>query len=99
MNIKTLSSIVIFCTLSGCASQKNTCEDIRVAKEQIKQCQILQNQITQAVGKPIVRTELERRFQESCVDIRYYRDEHQDAICGNKEEMKKIEKTISNSKE
>lgn len=95
MNIKTLCSFVIVFTVSGCANQPNTCEDIRMAKEQLNQCQILQNQISQASGKPIQRTELERRYQESCIDIRYYRDEHQNAICGNKEEMKKIEQTIS----
>lgn len=95
MNIKTLCSLVIVITVSGCATQQDPCEDIRIAKEQLKQCQSLQNQIKEASGKPIHRTELERRYQESCIDIRYYRDEHQDAICGNKEEMKKIEKTIS----
>ncbi|GHE99317.1 hypothetical protein [Thalassotalea profundi] len=95
MNTKTLCSMVIVLTLSGCAIQQDPCEDIRLAKEQLKQCQILQNQINAASGKPILRTELERRYQESCVDIRYYRDEHQNAICGNKEEMKAIESTIS----
>ncbi|GAA5134061.1 hypothetical protein [Thalassotalea piscium] len=95
MNIKTLCGVAIFSAISGCANQSNPCEDIRMANEQLKQCEILQKQITQAAGKPILRTELERRYQESCIDIRYYRDEHQDAICGNKEEMKKIEKSIS----
>ncbi|WDE12318.1 hypothetical protein [Thalassomonas haliotis] len=78
--------------LSGCATQEKACEDITLVSEQIQQCQALQRQIAKAKGKPILRTELERRYQQDCVDIRYYRDEHQIAICGNKEKIKKASK-------
>ena len=96
MNIKLLGSLIVVFIISGCANQQDPCEDIRLAQEQLRQCNILKKQINEASGKPILRTELERRYQESCIDIRYYRDEHQNAICGNKEEMKEIESTISN---
>lgn len=76
-------------TITGCATVENACEDITLASEQIQECQSLQTQIANAKGKPILRTELERRFQQDCIDIRYYRDAHQVAICGNKEEIEK----------
>lgn len=85
--------------LLGCSSSDDVCEDITLASEQIQECQSLQRQITRAKGQPIVRTELERRYQQDCIDIRYYRDDQQSAICGNKhklgeirEEMQKEEK-------
>lgn len=79
-------------TISGCASQENACEDITLASEQIKECQLLQKQITNAKGKPIIRTELERRYQQDCIDVRYYRDAQQEAICGNKKSVEQINK-------
>ncbi|MBL4822540.1 MAG: hypothetical protein JKX90_03315 [Colwellia sp.] len=83
-----LTGIVI--ALSGCSSNDNTCEDITLASEQIQQCQILHRQIINAKGKPLIRTELERRYQQDCIDIRYYRDEKQSAICGNKKRVEEI---------
>jgi hypothetical protein len=74
-------------TLNGCSSMENSCEDITVASEQIHECQTLQRQIAYSKNKPLVRTELERRYQADCIDIRYYRDDKQAAICGNKHEM------------
>lgn len=68
----------------GCSSHVNVCEDIAVASEQVQQCQSLQRQIVQAKGKPILRTELERRYEQDCTNLRYYRDDQQNAICGNK---------------
>ncbi len=79
--------------LTGCSSNDNICEDITLASEQIQQCQILHRQIINAKGKPIIRTELERRYQQDCIDIRYYRDEKQQAICGNKHRVKEIIKS------
>jgi len=76
--------------LTGCSSNDNTCEDITLASEQIQQCQILHRQIINAKGKPLIRTELERRYQQDCIDIRYYRDEKQTAICGNKHRVEEI---------
>jgi len=85
------SSIVLFLTV-GCANQQPVCEDVVVAKEQLQQCQQLQKQITAAKDKPIIRTELERRYQNECVEMRYYREQHQPAVCGNKEKIEALTK-------
>ena len=81
--------------LAGCSSSDDVCEDITLASEQIQECQSLQRQITSAKGQPIVRTELERRYQQNCIDIRYYRDGQQNAICGNKHKLGDIKEELS----
>jgi uncharacterized protein YcfL len=92
--MKTLSFLVasISVVLTGCSSNDDACEDITLASEQIQQCQALHRQIINAKGKPLIRTELERRYQQDCIDIRYYRDEKQSAICGNKTRVDEIRK-------
>jgi uncharacterized protein YcfL len=77
-------------TIVGCSTTENVCEDITLASEQIHECQSLQRQITNAKNQPIKRTELERRYQVDCIDIRYYRDDKQGAICGNKHKIKEM---------
>ena len=86
----TLFSAISLSLLLGACSSNNACEDITLASEQIQQCQALHRQIVNAKGQPIIRTELERRYQEDCIDIRYYRDEKQMAICGNKHKTEEI---------
>lgn len=81
-------------TITGCSTTENACEDITIASEQIQMCQSLQRQIAEAKGKPIKRTELERRYQVDCIDIRYYRDDKQPAICGNKQKIGEEIKTL-----
>ncbi len=81
--------------LVGCSSSNDACEDITLASEQIQQCQALHRQIINTKGKPLIRTELERRYQQDCIDIRYYRDEKQLAICGNKHKTEEIKKKMS----
>ncbi len=76
--------------LTGCVVAENPCEDITQVSEQIQACQVLQRQINNAKDKPLIRTELERRYQTDCIDIRFYRDDKQRAICGNKKEIEKI---------
>lgn len=71
----------------GCATMESSCENITTASEQIKDCQVLQRQMTNAKDRPLIRTELERRYQVNCVDIRYYRDDKQEAMCGNKHKV------------
>ena len=68
----------------GCAYYEETCEDVSLISEQTQQCQILYKQISGLDNKPIRRTELERRYQQDCVDIRYYRDEKQPNVCNGK---------------
>jgi hypothetical protein len=88
------SSFVGLLVLPSCSSVERSCEDITQIKAQLQACQILQRQINQAKEKPLLHTELVRRYQQDCVDIRYYRDDKQHAICGNKAEIEKIRKAI-----
>ncbi|WP_448565586.1 hypothetical protein [Thalassotalea ganghwensis] len=74
-------AIVAMISASGCSMTEPPCEDILIAKEQLQECQLLQTKISQAKQRPILRTELERRYQESCVDVRFYRDEHDSTLC------------------
>jgi uncharacterized protein YcfL len=78
--------------VSACSSTTNSCEDVTLASEQVQQCQSLHKQIINAKNKPIIRTELERRYQQDCIDIRYYRDDKQAGICGNKAEVAEAKK-------
>ena len=86
--------ILLPCFLSACATQESACEDVTLASEQIQECQSLQRQIVNAKGRPLIRTELERRYQKDCVEMRYYRDEHQQAICGNKDNIEQIKENV-----
>ncbi|WP_159817488.1 hypothetical protein [Colwellia sp. 20A7] len=90
MKLSFFSVIFSVLFLAACSSNNETCEDITLASEQIQQCQVLHRQIVNAKGQPLIRTELERRYQQDCIDIRYYRDEKQLAICGNKHKTKEI---------
>lgn len=91
--MKKLSWIAIVVTMTsistGCSFNENACEDVTEVARQAQQCQILQREITNAKGDVIRRSELDRRYQQDCIDLRYYRDEQQLAICGNKEQVKK----------
>lgn len=94
LKLSFFSMMFFALSLSGCASQSE-CEDITLASEQVQQCQALHRQIVNAKGKPLIRTELERRYQQDCIDVRYYRDEKQMAICGNKHKAKEIEQNMN----
>jgi hypothetical protein len=96
MKLSFFSTVVLTLTLIGCSSNDNTCEDITLASEQIQQCQVLHRQIVNAKGQPLIRSELERRYQQDCIDVRYYRDEKQLAICGNKHKVQEIKKHMGN---
>lgn len=86
----------ILLSQAGCSILNNDpCEDITFSSEQQAECTNLHKQIVNAKGNPIKRTELERRYQENCVDIRYYRDDQTNERCGNKES---IEKAYSDEK-
>lgn len=98
MNQYIAASFTSVLLLSACSSNNNVCEDITLATEQIQECQVLQRQIVRAKDKPIIRTELERRYEQDCVNIRYYRDEHQNAICGNKKKIGELRSEIENKK-
>ena len=87
MKYSITAAIAATIIVTGCSSKSGTCEDVTLASEQIQACQALHKKITNTKNKPLIRTELERRYQKDCIDIRYYRDDHQAAICGNKEQI------------
>lgn len=89
-----LLSVGALTLLSACAANENACEDVTMAAEQIQQCQILQRQITQAKDRPLLRTQLEHRYEQDCVQVRYYRDDKQVAICGNKDKLEQVKAAL-----
>jgi len=94
MNKSFFFAIPLSLLLASCSNSDNACEDITIASEQIQQCQALHRQIINAKGDILIRTELERRYQQDCIDIRYYRDDRQAAICGNKHKTKEIQAAV-----
>jgi len=94
MKYSFFSAIGFALVLVGCSSNDDACEDVTLASEQIQQCQALHRQIINAKGQPLIRTELERRYQQDCIDVRYYRDEKQLAICGNKHKAEQIKNNM-----
>lgn len=82
----TFSLSTIFIVLSACSSKsENTCEDVTLVEEQVQACQTLHRNIVKTKNSPLIRTELERRYQQDCIDIRFYRDEQKNASCDSKE--------------
>jgi hypothetical protein len=94
MNKSVFLALPLSFLLASCSNSDNVCEDITIASEQIQQCQTLHRQIVNAKGDILIRTELERRYQQDCIDIRYYRDDRQAAICGNKHKTKEIQEAV-----
>jgi hypothetical protein len=94
MNKSLLLIVPIISLLASCSSIDDACEDITLASEQIQTCHALHKKIINAKGDVIFRTELERRYQKDCIEIRYYRDEKQAAICGNKHKVKEISESV-----
>jgi hypothetical protein len=92
MNKSLLLSLSVVTLLASCSGVENTCEDVTLASEQIQECQSLHKKIIKAKSV-LIRTELDRRYQQDCVEIRYYRDEKQAAICGNKHNVKEVIKS------
>lgn len=81
----------VLLTQASCSFLSNDpCEDITFSSEQQAECSNLHKQIINAKNNPIKRTELERRYQDNCVDIRYYRDDQTIERCGNKESIEKV---------
>jgi thymidine kinase len=87
-----LLTLSVVALLASCSNVDDICEDVTLASEQIQQCQSLHKQIINSKSV-LVRTELDRRYQQDCVDIRYYRDEKQAAICGNKQKIQEIKQS------
>ena len=92
MKQSLLLSIAAVVGLSACAVQEQACQDINEITEQAQECKLLQRQINQSKDQPLALAELERRYQTNCIDVHYYRDDRQVAICENKQQIQQLRK-------
>lgn len=83
--MKNLIAVVLSVSfLQGCIIlEKNPCEDIVEVKRQEKMCQTLRKQMNDK-NNPQAALTAKQRYEEACVDLRYYRDEY-DTICHSDE--------------
>jgi hypothetical protein len=86
--------VALIFSLGGCAFNEQPCEDVVDISEQLEQCQQLQRKIMAAKDQTFIRSELERRYQEDCVELRFYRDEHKDGVCQNKQAVNELKKEV-----
>ncbi|MBE1298918.1 MAG: hypothetical protein GJ680_03270 [Alteromonadaceae bacterium] len=77
--------------LSGCSINDNPCEEIVEVNKQERMCMDLKKQMNNS-KRPQIALTARKRYEEACVNFRYYRDEF-DTIC------KGDEKTTTNRNE
>lgn len=65
--------------IASCSSNNKPCEEILEVKQQNKLCQDLKKTM-QNKEYPQIALTARKRFEEACVDLRYYRDDF-DTIC------------------
>ncbi|MEW6999688.1 hypothetical protein AADZ86_18505 [Colwelliaceae bacterium BS250] len=95
ITIAAISTVLL--TQVGCAfMEPDPCEKIVFSSEQQSECSNLQRQIVNAKNEPIKRTELQRRYELDCVDLRYYRDDMTLERCENKENKENVDQLIKN---
>lgn len=105
MKFFPLISACVVLLISGCSFNDDACEDVNEIARQASQCQALQREINslRGNGNVIARSELERRYEKDCIELRFYRDEKQPAICENKaaieEEIKTEKEKIATKKQ
>lgn len=88
ITIAFISTVLL--SQAGCAFiQDDPCEDITFSSEQQAECAQLQRRIVNAKGNPIKRTELERRYEQDCVNLRFYRDDQTQIRCENQASVDK----------
>ncbi|WP_371188201.1 hypothetical protein [Thalassotalea maritima] len=101
--MKTISitvPLVIMTCLTACSTgQQDACEDVVYTAEQRQHCTSLQRQISNAKNNLIKRTELERRYQKDCIDIRYYRDDKTDQRCNNQTSVDEVIRKLQSSEQ
>ncbi|TRX53488.1 hypothetical protein [Thalassomonas sp. M1454] len=84
--IALVSTVLL--TQVGCSFfQPDPCDEITFSSEQQAECSQLQRQIVNAKNEPIKRTELQRRYELDCVNLRYYRDDMSSDRCENPESV------------
>ncbi|WP_166425518.1 hypothetical protein [Paraglaciecola sp. 20A4] len=74
-----IASTLIVTSLTGCVSQQKPCEDILEVKRQEQQC----TEWRKTMGNkqyPQQALTAKKRYEEACVNLRYYRDGY-DTIC------------------
>ena len=71
------------CLLGACASQSNPCEEILEVKRQQQECERLRK-IMNREEYPQQALTAKKRFEQACLNLRYYRDDY-DTICKGKE--------------
>ncbi len=81
----TLISTLLLTQVACSTFQDDPCDGVTFSSEQQAECSSLQRQIVNAKDRPIIRTELQRRYELNCLNIRYYRDDMSDIRCENKE--------------
>ena len=70
--------------VQGCVIiEEKPCEDVLEVKKQAKMCQKLRKQMNNREFPQAALT-AKKRYEEACVNLRYYRDEY-DTICGSDE--------------
>ena len=90
--LKTLAVLVIVVpALSSCASKNPPCEEIVEVNRQIRECEDLKK-VMNNKSHPQQALTARKRYEEACVNLRYYRDEY-DTIC------KKNERAIGERKD
>lgn len=77
--IRSLAVATLPLLLSACASKENPCEEILEVKRQQQECERLRK-IMNKKGFPQQTLTARKRFEEACVNLRYYRDDF-DTIC------------------
>lgn len=86
--VKLSFSILFLSPLTGCiVLEGQPCEDIVEVQRQEKMCQTLRKQMNDKTHPQLALT-AKKRYEEACVNLRYYRDDY-DTICKQDENRKK----------
>lgn len=81
-NIMVMAAAV-FLTQGCIVLEGQPCEDLLEVKKQEKMCAKLRKQMNDK-NRPQLALTARQRFEEACVNLRYYRDEY-DTICHSDE--------------
>lgn len=82
LGIASISPVILFLA-AGCANQSNPCEEILEVKRQQQECERLRK-VMNREGYPQQALTAKKRFEEACLNLRYYRDDY-DTICKGQE--------------
>jgi hypothetical protein len=89
-HIKLATCVSATLLLAGCVGGQQPCEEILEVKRQHQECEQLRK-IMGKSGYPQQALTAKKRYEESCINLRYYRDEY-DTICkGNNKPIGAIE--------